>query len=103
MPNVTNEEMNRKALSGFPHTAKWQALKPDVPPGIETNTEIECPARMVPDNSHNQIPIKHNFRQTFECDEFDGIVMNESEVLCVFVLVIYFLFFFFFLSFFCLL
>ena len=48
---------------------------------------------MVPDNAQKYIPIKHNFSQTREI--FDGRIMDESEVLCVFILMIYFISFLF--------
>ena len=102
VPNVTNEEMNRKPLSGFLHAEKWCALKPDVSPKIEPDNDFKFRALVVPDNAQTQIPIKHNFSQTFERDEFDGRVMNKSEIFCVFWLVVYFTSFFFWVSFFCL-
>ena len=38
--NVTDEEMSRKLLSGFPHTEKWRSLKPDVSSGIEPDADL---------------------------------------------------------------
>ena len=46
---------------------------------------------MFPDDAQTHIPTKTNFGQNFKRDEFNGIVMNESELLCLFVLVIYFI------------
>ena len=59
---------------------------------------------MFPDNAQTQIPTKQNFGQNFKRDEFNGIVMNESELLCLFVIVIFLplfllILFYFFLSF----
>ena len=44
---------------------------------------------MFPDDAQTHIPTKTNFGQNFKRDEFNGIVMNESELLCLFVIVIF--------------
>ena len=95
MLNFTDEEMNRKSLSGFPHTTKWHALDPDMSPEIVPDNYFECQTPMIPDNYQTWIEIKQKFIHTFECDGFYSIVMNESDVLCVFVLVIYLFFYYF--------
>ena len=71
--------MNRKLLSSFLHKVKWRALEPGVSPSIETDNDFGCQSLTVPENSQTQITVKHNFN-----DGFYGIVINSSEVLCVF-------------------
>ena len=63
IPNITNEETNRKLLSGFPHTEKWHTLNLGLFPEIEPDTYVEFWYPTVPYNSQTQIPIKHNFIQ----------------------------------------
>ena len=46
---------------------------------------------MVLGNAQNRITIKQNCCQIFEHEKIDGIVMNESEVLCEILLMIYFI------------
>ena len=50
---------------------------------------------MFPDNAQTQITTKQNLDQISERDEFNVIVINMSELLCLFVLVIYFILFLF--------
>ena len=89
MPNVTTEETSRKSLSGFLHKYKWSALEPDIYQDIEPDNYFEFRDTKVPDNKQNHNNIKQNFSQTFERDKFYGRVINESGVLCVFVIIIY--------------
>ena len=87
--------MNKKVLSGFPCTNSWSALKPGVSPDIETDIGFKLRSLTAHDNAQTQIATNHNYSQTFERDEFDGILINKSEVSFVFVLVIYFILFLF--------
>ena len=50
---------------------------------------------MFPDNAQIHITTKQNLDQISERDEFNVIVINMSELLCLFVLVIYFILFLF--------
>ena len=51
VPNFTDEDMNRKKLSGFLHIEKWRAHKPDMSRQIQPDNDLDWWYQMVPDNT----------------------------------------------------
>ena len=41
VPNVTDEKINRKLLSGLTHTVKWHAIDPDVSQVNEPDNDFQ--------------------------------------------------------------
>ena len=68
----TVDDANKKGLMAFPSTAKWRTLQPIEEPVKEPVNQFARRAPTVPVTDEFSIPTKHEFRETFEREEFTG-------------------------------
>ena len=71
---------NMTALANFTDMEMWRLL-------IPTNTDLLEPHKnlsgarspTVPNDSEVQVPVKHDFREVFEREQFDGKFVGKGE------------------------
>ena len=79
--NVTMAEANKTPLAHFMETATWRLLRPIDTPAVEPQNEFTGDrAPSVPYYSDVQVPVKHDFSNTFERDKFDGRFLGKFEL-----------------------
>ena len=85
LSNVKIAESNKTALVHFPETATWRWV-------VMINTDVVDPQNefsgymslTVPYGSDVQVPVKHEFSETFERDKFDEKFIGKGELHYIF-------------------
>ena len=74
------DEANKTALANFPETVTWRSLRPIDTPVVEPQNEFAgARSPTVPDDSDVQVPVNHEFSETFQSKEFDGKSVGKGE------------------------
>ena len=71
----------KTALAQFPETETWRFLRPIDTSVVDPQNEFTwARSKTVPDDSDVRVPVKHDFSETFERDNFDGKFVGKGEL-----------------------
>ena len=79
--NVTMVEANKTTLAHFTEMAMRSLLIPINTALLEPKKNLSGNrAPTIPDDSKVQVPVKHDLREVFERDKFDGKFVGKGEL-----------------------
>ena len=73
-------EAKKTELAHFPEMAMWSFLRPIDKPAVQTQNTFS--RYKAPTDSYDidvQVPVKHDFSETFQRDRFDGRFVGKGE------------------------
>ena len=76
--NATIAESNKISLAHFTETPMWRLLRPIDTAMVDSQNEFkEAREPTVPYESDVQVPVKHDFSETFYREKFDGFFLEK--------------------------